>query len=262
MTSTPAATPAVRVKMLMGLPFSLHVRDMSGPAADAAADRIWSALSADERTFSTYRSDSEISRMSAGSLPAALASVAVREVLGLAEEARERTGGVFDIRGAGRLDPSGVVKGWAAERAFAAAGVTDGYLNAGGDLVLAGPPGSWRIGIEHPADPRGLLTVVALGSGGIATSGRAHRGAHLWDPATGRPAAGSWQATVVGPTLTWADILATAAAVAGPARLDRSGWPPGYHVLLAGPDGTAYASEGFTDLVAPDIRPLRVVALP
>lgn len=258
--TTPGAVTA-RVTMLMGLPFSLHLRGGSEADGAAAADEIWARLAGDEQIFSTYRPDSEISRLAAGSLTPAACSSAVHDVLALAEEARERTGGVFDVRGAGSLDPSGVVKGWATERAYRAAQVTDGYLNAGGDLVLTGPPRSWRIGIEHPADPRGLLTVVALGTGGIATSGRAHRGAHLWDPATGVAATGRCQATVVGPTLTWADILATAAAVAGPDRLDRSGWPPGYEVLLAEPDGTAHASAGFSALLGDDLPPLRTVEL-
>lgn len=260
MTTVGAVT--ARVRMLMGLPFSLHLRCGSEADGEAVADGIWARLARDEQIFSTYRPDSEISRLAVGSLSPAACSPVVREVLALAEEARERTGGMFDVRGAGRLDPSGVVKGWAAERAYRAARIAEGYLNAGGDLVLTGPPRSWRIGIEHPADPRGLLTVVAVGTGGIATSGRAHRGAHLWDPATGRAAAGRCQATVVGPTLTWADILATAAAVAGPDRLDRSGWPPGYEVLLAEPDGTASVSAGFPALLADDLPPLRTVELP
>ena len=244
----------------MGLPFSLHIRDsgITGFAADLVADRIWAELDHCDAIFSTYRPDSEISRLNRREIRVTDGDPALAEVLALAEQARERTGGVFDVRGAGPLDPSGVVKGWAAERAFQSAGISDGYLNAGGDLVLVGPPRSWRIGIEHPADASGLLTAVELGTGAIATSGQTHRGVHLWDPRCGRWIQTSWQATVVGPSLTWADILATAAAVAGPDRLDRTAWPPGYHVLLADASGTVCATTGFGELPARDLPDLIV----
>ena len=266
----PGAEPIVRsVAHVMGMPISLALRGRH--AADEAGRSAWIEVMASLReadlVFSTYRPESVISRLGRGEIGPGDCPPEVAEVLALGERATEQSGGAFAVRrpgpdGAPVLDPSGVVKGWAAERAYRAARIAEGYLNAGGDLVLTGPPRSWRIGIEHPADPRGLLTVVAVGTGGIATSGRAHRGAHLWDPATGRAAAGRCQATVVGPTLTWADILATAAAVAGPDRLDRSGWPPGYEVLLAEPDGTASVSAGFPALLADDLPPLRTVELP
>jgi len=50
----------------------------------------------------------------------------------------------------------------------------------------------------------------------VATSGTAERGAHIWDPRTGRPASALVQVTVVGPNLTWADGYATAAMALGP----------------------------------------------
>lgn len=136
----------------------------------------------------------------------------------------------------------------------------DRYLNAGGDIAMRafdlGQP--WRIGIEHPDDPAGLLTVLCRFGGAVATSGTAHRGQHLWDPRTGRPAVDVWQATVVGRSLMWADILATAAAVAGPSDLDWRHWPPGYQVLFAGPGGEVIASEGFDRLLAPDVPALHI----
>ncbi len=248
----------VRTHAAMGLPFSLHVRAGSAADTDARAARMWAELDQWDGVFSTYRSDSDIARLDRGELPPGDCHPAVAEVLELADRARELTGGLFDIRGAGRLDPSGIVKGWAAESAFWTAELGNAYLNAGGDLALSGPPGSWRIGIEHPADPRGLLTAVTIGSGSVATSGRAHRGAHLWDPSTGRPAESRWQATVVGPSLCWADILATAAAVGGPDRLELSRWPAGYQVLLADPAGIVWATPGFLELLARDLPALVV----
>ena len=50
----------------------------------------------------------------------------------------------------------------------------------------------------------------ALATGGVATSGTAARGAHLYDPRTGQWVGRAGSTTVVGPTLVEADIWATA----------------------------------------------------
>jgi thiamine biosynthesis lipoprotein len=115
------------------------------------------------------------------------------------------------------------------------------------------PQVPWRIGIEHPDDPRGLLAVVELPVGGVATSGQAHRGSHIWNPATRRPARGIAQATVAGPSLVWADVLATAVVAGGLERLDLAGWPPGHEVMLVTEEGAVLVSPGFRALLAPDV---------
>lgn len=247
----------------LGMPFSLHVRDAPPEVVDRAATRIRAVLDRTDRVFSTYRPASDIARLREGA-PLTTLDPDVAIVLTLATQARRITGGVFDIREGRDLDPSGVVKGWATCRAFGVAGLAryDAYLGAGGDISLrtSATGEGWRIGIEHPADPSGLLTVLTLTDGAIATSGTVHRGVHLWDPRTGGTAESRWQATVVGPSLVWADILATAAAVAGP-DLDRRRWPPGYEVLLVAPDGTVRMSDGIAALRADGIPPLAAAPL-
>ena len=47
----------------------------------------------------------------------------------------------------------------------------------------------------------------------FSKSGTAARGAHLLDPATGGTPSALLSATVVGPSLTWADVYATASFV-------------------------------------------------
>ena len=266
----------VRTAMIMGLPFSVHLRSPSRPlhrgsaesgavdvrAVDSAVEAVWDSLRWADRVFSTYRPDSDVSRIRRGELSVRDADPAVAQVLDFAEIARRLTGGAFDVRncrrgGRSSLDPSGVVKGWAASRAAAPLGSLDMdyYLNAGGDVLLrsADVEKTWRIGIEHPDDPQGLLAVVELATGAVATSGRTHRGEHIWNPATGRPAAGIAQATVVGPSLVWADILATAVIAGGLERLDIEQWPPGHDVMLVTDDGAVLASEGFAKRFAADV---------
>ena len=266
----------VRTAMIMGLPFSVHLRGSADTqavdtravdtrAVDTAVEAVWDHLRWADRIFSTYRPDSDISRIRSRTLRIRDADPAIAQVLDFAEIARRVTGGVFDVRGSGSLDPSGIVKGWAASGAaepLRALGV-DYYLNAGGDMLLRAltTDRPWRIGIEHPGDPQGLLAVVELASGAVATSGATHRGAHIWNPRTGAPASGIAQATVVGPSLIWADVLATAVVAGGSAAVNRGDWPPGYELLLVTDDGTTTASPGFTALLAPDV-PAPVLTCP
>jgi thiamine biosynthesis lipoprotein len=100
----------------------------------------------------------------------------------------------------------------------------------------------WRIGVEDPSDGGRLLAVVPLFSGAVATSGTRARGQHIVDPRTGVPASQLHSVTVVGPSLLWADVYATAAMVKG---TDAAGWlegVSGYDGLLAGPAGVRATS--------------------
>ena len=162
-----------------------------------------------DATFSTYRATSDISRLDRGEAfePHPL----VREVLARCEALRAETGGLFDVRAGGRLDPSGYVKGWAVERA-AAFGRGRFLIDAGGDIVLRG---AWRVGIRHPYEPGRLAAAIAVSDCAVATSGTYERGPHIVDPRTGRPATGLASVTVIGRDLGTADAYATAAFVAG-----------------------------------------------
>jgi len=168
----------VWTEMIMGLPISIHLRSSSDPAAlMVAVESAFARLREADLRFSPYRHDSELTKYVLGEFELEFASAAFRSVLNLAETARQFTDGAFDVRAGGTLDPSGLVKGWAAEQA-AQTLPANHYLNAGGDITMHSTSMPWRIGIEHPEDPTGLLAVVSLGTGGIATSGSTHRGTH------------------------------------------------------------------------------------
>jgi thiamine biosynthesis lipoprotein len=223
MTVTSAPGVARYVEHVMGMPISLALRGRH--TDDAAARGAWAeavaALRDVDRVFSTYRPDSLVSRLARDELSVADCPPEVAEVLALGELARLQSHGAFDVRRAGVLDPSGVVKGWAVERAarpLVALPDTDVCLSAGGDLVcrVAGPDSpDWRIGIEDPRDPSRVVAVVPVRAGAVATSGRAHRGDHVVDARTGLAPDGVASVTVVHDDLTWADIDATAAYAMG-----------------------------------------------
>jgi thiamine biosynthesis lipoprotein len=210
-----------RVEHVMGMPISLALRGRH--AGDAHGDAAWAAalevLRAADRTFSTYRADSVISRMNRGVPVDTPPEVA--DVLAIGAAAERSSGGAFAVRRDGVLDPSGVVKGWAAERAavaLAALPDTDFCLSAGGDITCrTGDPAAapWRIGIEDPRDPTRIVAVVPIRTGAVATSGTAHRGAHIVDARTGRAPGGLASVTVVGRSLTAVDVDATAAFALG-----------------------------------------------
>ena len=78
----------------------------------------------------------------------------------------------------------------------------------------------------------------------MATSGPYERGAHLIDPATGRPASRAASATVTGPSLALADALATGVAVGGDEALALVAGLPGYAAYLIRPDGSEADTGG------------------
>lgn len=131
------------------------------------------------------------------------------------------------------LELGGVAKGYAVDEAVAVLvkeGIRAGIVNAGGDLRSFGVRpgrGTWRIGVQDPDDAQGLLGVLGVKDGSVATSGdyeryfeedgiRYH---HILDPSTGRPArSGIRSATVIADDCALADALATAAFVMGTVR--------------------------------------------
>ena len=246
------------VDHVMGMPISLalrgrHADDDRGRAAWAATMAVLRDV---DRVFSTFREDSYVSRLGRGELALEDCPPEVAEVIALGERAHAGSAGAFSVRRPGVdgglvFDPSGVVKGWAAERAaahLAELPETDFCLSAGGDLVCrtvdpAGRP--WRIGIEDPRDPRRLIAVVPVHTGAVATSGSAHRGQHVVDARTGRPPSGISSVTVVADSLTAADIDATAAYAQGPGAAFWLRGRPGRTGLVVWSDGsTATVGDG------------------
>ncbi len=143
----------------------------------------------------------------------------------------------------GGFDPTGYVKGWAAQQALAALvspGVSGAIVNAAGDIAsFGGPAGTnpFRFGIVDPLFPGKLACIVEL-TGALATSGTYERGEHLIDPHSGEASVRVASASVSGPDLGLADALATALAVAGVEGLARVEQLGGYEAMTISFDGT------------------------
>jgi FAD:protein FMN transferase len=222
-------------------------------AAAAALERAEAKLRWVDDVFSTWKPDSPVSRLRRGEIALDDAPPEVAEVLEFCRRARDASDGWFDPWAMpGGVDPTGLVKGWAVERAldeFRKAGVPAAMVNAGGDIAVYGRPASgepWRIGIRHPLDARRImLTADLLGAGAVATSGSYERGGHIIDPRSGEPVEKLLSATVIGHDLGYADALATALYVSGGELLKHLARLAGYHGFVVDARGTIRASRGF-----------------
>lgn len=226
-----------------GVPAS-HVRSALGAAC--------ASLHQANAVFSTWDRQSPVSRLRRGEADLSELPAEVAEVLQECQQARQASGGWFDPWAMpGGVDPTGLVKGWAVDRALAIlrrAGMAGAMVNGGGDLAAFGSPAPgqpWRAGIRHPWCADALAGIVEV-EAAMATSGPYERGAHLIDPATGSPACRAASATVTGPSLAMADALATAVAVGGDDALALVGGADGYAAYLIRPDGSEISTDGIT----------------
>lgn len=196
-------------------------------------DEIRALFERYDATFSSFRADSELSRLNragGGRMSPLFAEVldralwAARVTGGLVVPgAVRRVGRVLLLRGS--LDLNGVVKSIAVDRAAALLSA-DGFVSAGGDIATRGP-------VDVALTGGAAVRVT----GGIATSGVTRRGCHLIDPATRLPSSSPWlEVTVCGATCVDADVAAKAAFLSGaegPHWLDERGLPGRF----VGPDG-------------------------
>jgi thiamine biosynthesis lipoprotein len=175
-----------------------------------------------DNRFSTYKSNSEISLINQGALNVGDASNDMRTVFRLAEKLRIETNGCFNITHDGKIDPSGLVKGWALSNAaemLCTSGCENFYVEAGGDFQTMGVNADgelWRVGIRNPFHVNEIVKVLAVSNRGVATSGTYIRGQHIYNPiADSLPNAEIRSITVIGPNVYEADCYATAAFAMG-----------------------------------------------
>jgi thiamine biosynthesis lipoprotein len=126
-----------------------------------------------------------------------------------------------------QLDLGGIGVGYGLDRAadvLRRFGVSRALLDVSGDcLAIGAPPGEsgWLVEVADPERPGAVIAATRLRDAALATSsnlvsvvryGRAVRG-HVMDPASGYPASGCTQVTVVARTGIQADALSTAMLV-------------------------------------------------
>lgn len=237
-----------RTVTAMAMDFTLDVpHSVSDEALDTVMPFIESDLRWADGIFSLYKPDSELSRLGRGEASIGDCVPAVAVVLDLCEQYRDVTGGAFDARRPdGVIDPTGIVKTWAMERArwrFQLLGASAWLWGCAGDVTAHGRPemaDPWRIGIADPRSsdvppsgpgPARAIDAIHLdGGNAVATSGTAHSGEHIWDPRKGIAAQHYAQVSVTGRDLVQCDAWATA-IMAGGRKVALAAQSEGLHVL-------------------------------
>jgi len=175
-----------------------------------------------DQLFSTYLPDSQVSRLRRGEIAIDEADQLVQQVWQACLEIKELSEGAFDPWAVpGGFDPSGYVKGWAADlvsEQLTKQGAKHIQVNAGGDISVRGGKDAntpWKLAVAHPSIKGEISKLYSITTGAIATSGSAERGDHIIDPHSKTFAVGARSATVIGPDAGMSDALATALVVSG-----------------------------------------------
>jgi thiamine biosynthesis lipoprotein len=237
-----------QTKLIMGMPITLEIIE---PVSEVVFTEVFTYFRAVDRRYSTYKANSEISRINRG-LPRAEWSPEMRAVMRLCEQTKQATRGFFDISHQGRLDPSGLVKGWAIQNAanlLLKRGEQNFYIDAGGDIQVHGhneESEPWRVGLRNPFNRDEIVKTLSVSSEGVATSGTYIRGQHIYDPLHETSKLETVMSlTVVGPNIYEADRFATAAFAMGPEGIAFIATQRGLEGYMVNRDKVAIFTSGF-----------------
>ncbi len=241
-------------RIIMGMPITVEV---VGLARTELLAEVFAWFDAVDARFSTYRADSEICRFNRGEIAEVDLSGDMSEVFALAKRTGEEAQGYFNMRRPdGSVDPSGIVKGWAIQKAAQMlhdAGTQNFFVDAGGDIQAHGlneEGEDWRVGIRSPFQLSEIIKVVTPRGQGMATSGNYIRGAHIWNPHAPRETlADVVSITVIGPDVLEADRFATAAFAMGADGVYFIESLPGFEAYQVNAQGLATQTSNFKDYV-------------
>jgi len=205
---------------LWDMPIILEVIDRNVKQKDFS--EIYDYFIYVDNTFSTFKTESEITKINKGIVKKSQFSTDMKKVLKLSERTRKETFGYFNIFRNGKYDPLGIVKGWAIKNAaeiLRRKGYKNYYIEAGGDIQVSGKNRQgkpWKIGIRNPFNIKENVKIISVSGKGVATSGTYMRGQHIYNPF--RPKDNKIDIvslTVIGPDILEADRFATAAFAMG-----------------------------------------------
>lgn len=244
-----------QIRLMMGMPITVEIVDAAATAA--AFDDVYDFFAYVDKTFSPFKEDSEVCRISRGELRLEDACDDMQVIMELAELTRQETHGYFDVWHNGTFNPSGIVKGWAIDEAanlLYRQGFENFYVDAGGDMQVYGhneEKQPWRVGIRNPFNRKEVVKTVELTEGGIATSGLYVRGHHIYNPfKEDDPMDVIASLTVIGIDVIEADRLATAAFVMGKEGIYFIEAMPDVEGYMIDSQGMATQTSGFSRFVA------------
>ena len=236
----------------MDMPITVELADFK--SAGELVEKVYAYFNWVDQTFSTFKQTSEISKINHGLLDLNQASPEMKEIFKLAEITKQETHGYFNIKNPlGIFDPSGLVKGWAIYQAsllLKKEGVTDFYIDAGGDVQVFGQNFTrepWSVGIRNPFNRLEIVKVVYLKNNeGVATSGTYIRGDHIYNPHDfGEKPGQIVSLSVIGPNVYEADRMATAAFAMDSKGIEFIGELKGFAGYQIAKNGQAVFTDNF-----------------
>ncbi len=242
-----------QTKLQMGMPVTVEIAEKNATSKDL--DIAFGYFDYVDQKFSPYKPDSEVSRINQKKLTKENFSSDMVEIFSLAENTKKQTNGYFDIHHNGKIDPSGIVKGWAinnAAKLLKKHGFKNFFVDAGGDIQVSGTNREgkpWKIGIKNPFNKNEIIKVITVGTHGVATSGTYLRGQHIYNPFNGEKIIDIVSLTVIGPDIYEADRFATAAFAMGQGGIAFIESLPGFEGYLIDKDRQATFTSGFPKFV-------------
>jgi len=239
----------------MGMPITVEIVDVG--VEERFFDEVFSYFDYVDKKFSTYKDNSEISKINRKEIQEVDFSPDMKQVFQLSEETKKITKGYFDIKSKdGQYDPSGLVKGWAIHNAaqiLIRHGFVNFYVEAGGDIQAHGKNShgeNWRVGIRNPLNQEEIIKVIGLSGNGIATSGTYVRGQHIYNPHDiENKILDILSLTVIGKNVYEADRFATAAFAMGKDGIYFIEEFPGLEGYMVDKNGIATMTTGFKNNV-------------
>jgi FAD:protein FMN transferase len=203
-----------QIRLVMGMPITVKIARNEKRKTKKDVEKVFEYFRSVDEKYSPFKETSEVAKLNRGEN----ISDEFKEIIRMAEELKKQTNGYFDIvRPDGKIDPSGIVKGWAIKNAakiLKDLGYKRFYVDAGGDAEIVGR--NWKWGIRNPFNTKEIVKVLKLSNCGIATSGTYERGQHIYDPVGKINAITDIVSmTVIGPDVYEADKYSTPAFAMG-----------------------------------------------
>ncbi len=239
--------------IVMGMPSTISIVDNDKKTAEII-QKVFNYFTYIDSIFSTYKPESEITKINNKQLPISEASPIVKKVFALCEQTKQETNGYFNINHKGFIDPSGIVKGYAIHQGaeiLRKNGYKDFCVEIAGDIEVSGTNNGnpWRIGIENPFNRKEIIKIIALINKGIATSGNYIRGKHIYNPVTKKGTDEVISISVIGPNAYEADRFATAAFAIGIKGIEFIEKLKDFEAYMVTKNKQAYYTEGFEKFV-------------
>lgn len=236
--------------MIMGMPITLQVHDST--LHEKQIQKVFELFESVDKKYSPYREDSEVHQLQDVSPASRHYSPELATIMKLAEATKRATNGYFDVDYKGVFDPSGIVKGWALQKATELLeSLTDNFsIEAGGDIQTRGVAEHgkpWRIGIRNPFERHQNVAIVGLKDHAIATSGTAIRGNHIYDPVHSKPLTKIVSLSVIAKHIVDADRMATTAFAMGEQGIQFLEKLTGYEAFMIDVNGLSTQTSGWVE---------------